>query len=164
MIRTSDIGVVKLKVFHDVVTRRTRAGKWRFLSLGPGLVSTWRISLAGQACVGVGRHGLSRIMLKSAHRLCPPEMSSVMEQASEYGDEKDGVEANFSMGHALRNGGADHSGRGEAARSLGSRVSTPSQLVAARLVYIRGLILHITYSFSPVKNLQIYTRVLPCSP
>ena len=59
-------------------------------------------------------------------------MSTVMKQASKYGDEEDGVEANFRVGHALRNGGVDQFGaRGssqQATRSLGSRVQAQATL------------------------------------
>lgn len=56
MTRSSTCHVEKLDKFNDVAIRRTRAEKWRFLSLGAGLVQTWRMSLARQAWVDMGRH------------------------------------------------------------------------------------------------------------
>lgn len=53
---SSNYCLEKLDNLNDVAIRQTRAEKWRSLSLGAGLVQTWRMSLARQAWVDMGRH------------------------------------------------------------------------------------------------------------
>ena len=56
MVHSYSYHLEKLDKSNDVAIRRTRAEKWRSLSFGAGLVRTWRMSLAPQAWVDMGRH------------------------------------------------------------------------------------------------------------